>query len=96
MDNKVSEVAGREMIDGAVIVEVLEMLAVEMKRRLEEKGMGGWKSRHEVLRILTEEYHEIIEAVHVGCGKELEGELFDMAVGCMFGVACIRSKVFDW
>jgi len=64
--------------------------------RLEEKGYGAWLSRHEILGFLTEEYYEVIEAVHNQSTKEIKEELKDIAVGCIFAMSCIDAKSLDW
>lgn len=64
--------------------------------RLEEKGYGAWVSRHEVLGFLTEEYKEVVDAVHDETLQEILKELEDVAVGCIFAIACIRSGNMDW
>lgn len=64
--------------------------------RLNDKGFGAWLSRHEILGFLTEEYHESVEAVHSKSTHDLKAELIDMAVGCIFGIACIDANVLDW
>jgi len=64
--------------------------------RLEEKGYGALVSRHEILGVLTEEYAEAIEAVTLKSIQEVRDELIDLAVGCIFGVACIDAEAVDW
>ena len=67
------------------------VLMRKLKDRLNEKGCGSFVSRHEILGVLTEEYDEVIKAVHSGTLFEIENELLDVAVGCLFGAACIRA-----
>lgn len=64
--------------------------------RLKEKGGGAYASRHEVLGQITEEYAELIEAVHSKSLDEVKKELFDIAVACIFGAACIDAGTLDW
>ncbi len=64
--------------------------------RLNEKGYGVLVSRHEILGVLTEEYHEAVKAVESQSLKEVRSELVDLAVGCIFGIACIDAKAVDW
>lgn len=65
-------------------------------KRLEEKDYGTWTSRHEILGFLTEEYYETVEAIHSKSLDEMESELVDVAVGCIFAIACKRSGGLDW
>lgn len=64
---------------------------------LEQKGYGTWLSRHEILGFLTEEaFREVTKAVHEGTLINIKHELLDVAVGCIFGVACIEAGTLDW
>lgn len=67
-----------------------------LRHRLDEKGCGALLSRHEILGVITEEYIELIEAVKFKSLTEVKAELRDMAVGCIFGIACIDAKAVDW
>lgn len=64
--------------------------------RLEEKGHGAWLSRHEILGFVTEEYDELVGAVHEKSLEEVKEELKDIGVACTFAIACIDSKTLDW
>ena len=61
-----------------------------------DKGYGALVSRHEILGVVTEEYNELTEAVKSKTLKEVRDELIDIAVGCIFGVACIDANALDW
>ena len=64
--------------------------------RLIEKGDGTAASYHEVLGFITEEYMELIDAVRKNNVREIKSELIDIAVACVFGVACIDAGTMDW
>lgn len=64
--------------------------------RLKEKGKGTFVSRHEIQGVVTGEYHELVEAVEHESLEQYKQELLDVAVGCVFGVACIEAKKVDW
>ena len=68
----------------------------QIQRRLEQKGFGTFASRHETLGIVTEEYHELVEAVHTGTLLNIRKELEDLAVAAIFGVACISKESLEW
>lgn len=68
----------------------------KLEYRLEEKGYGAWLSRHEILGIITEEYDEVIDAVTCGDITDVKEELKDVAVGCLFAIACINAETLDW
>lgn len=93
-------IANRTQIGDAAITEAMQELWEQLRRRLEEKGRGTFASKHEILGILQEEMKEVEEAVqrHGGLAAHtmLADELLDLAVGCIFGVACIRAETLDW
>lgn len=86
----------RKQIDASRLNIAIEQTVNKLFERLDEKGYGTWLSRHEILGFLTEEYTEAVEAVHSGTIGDLEDELKDLAVGCIFALACINSDGLDW
>ena len=86
----------REIIPQMNIDEAFAFVKEAMGRRLVEKGYGTFASSHEVLGVLTEEHHELIEAVQSNEPKAFEDELVDVAVGAIFALACLRSFTMDW
>lgn len=72
----------------------MERLRWDLQRRLSEKGRLSYASRHETLGIITEEFLELVEAVKSGVGIDVESELLDIAVGCIFGVASFRAGAY--
>jgi len=81
--------------------EEIETIVMELQRkiaaRLLNKGLGVFASNHEILGILTEEFHELVDAVKSDVSLEVRHELFDIAIGAMFGIVSIdinkREKV---
>jgi len=67
-----------------------------LEYRLNEKGSGTLSSRHEIQGVLTEEYHEAIDALHHNDVEEFKKELLDIAVSCIFGIACIDAGTIEW
>ena len=87
----------RPQIKKAIIHTVVGKTRNRLFARLEEeKGFGSWLSRHEILGMLTEEYNETVNAVHKGTIEDVYKELEDVAVGCIFAMACIKSGTLDW
>jgi len=65
--------------------------------RVGQKGPGTLVSSHEILGIITEEYHEYIEEVTKNAPEEAKvQELLDIAVAALFGVASIRAGGVQW
>lgn len=67
-----------------------------LSNRLIQKGYGSFASRHEILGILEEELYEFKCEVHDGTDDSRIRELEDIAVGAIFGIACIRARKVDW
>ena len=95
-DEQRSDVPHRQKISLRSLVDADNDVHNKMASRLNQKGYGAWLSRHEILGILQEEYIETVDAVHDGELDELKEELIDLAVGCMFGIACINQGTLDW
>ena len=68
----------------------------KMLFRVNQKGMGAYSSRHEVLGIVKEEFKELVDAVHTESNERVSEELLDLAVGCVLGMASIDSGKTDW
>lgn len=63
-----------------------------IQRAVDNHGRGACASTHETLGIVTEEYYELIKAVHHGPESGVESELLDIAAACVFGIASIRAE----
>jgi NTP pyrophosphatase (non-canonical NTP hydrolase) len=70
----------------------VQELSSKIKSRLIEKGRGAFVSTHEILGIITEEYYELVDAVRSDVVDDVRSELLDIAVGCIFGIACINEN----
>lgn len=69
---------------------------LELDRRLKQKGYGTFASTHEIAGVVDEEHREMMEALHKNDKTHLKSELLDIAVGSVFGVACINANTLDW
>jgi len=85
----------REQATEEDIEKSIDWLRDEFHRRIREKGPGIFKSRHEILGVVTEEYQELMEAVHSEDIHKVRNELLDIAVAALFGVTSIYKGV-DW
>ena len=77
----------RPQVNDASLLQAIENLTVGMGQRIEEKGRGAFTSNHEMLGIIAEEYHELIEAVRQNDPVDVANELSDIAVACLFSLA---------
>lgn len=75
-----------------VLLAAIEALTVNVGRRIEEKGRGAFVSSHEALGVVTEEFHELVEAVRQNDPIETAEELMDIAVACIMAVASMMVK----
>ena len=87
---------GRKFIE----IASLESSAIEIVdktyARLHQKGWGTFSSSHEILGIITEEYHELIDAVKSNNLDKVHEELLDIAVACNIAIACYLQKTLEW
>jgi hypothetical protein len=64
--------------------------------RLNEKGHGTFASRHEALGVLQEEWTELNDADCVKDPEHWHHEIEDIAVGCLFTMACDIQGTMEW
>ena len=81
----------QEQIDAA-----MDMLKQKLQMRLEQKGYGTFASTHEIAGVVDEEHREMMDALRKNDVEEFKEELLDIAVGTVFGVACIDAGELDW
>jgi hypothetical protein len=86
----------RQEITHEEVEKAVEQFRRELARRLDQKGMGTFTSSHEIIGCVGEEYDEAKVAVHDNDNGQLRKELLDLAVGAVFGVACINAGKIDW
>jgi NTP pyrophosphatase (non-canonical NTP hydrolase) len=67
----------------------------KLNYRMKQKGPQSYASVHEALGIITEEYKELIDAVQSNDRKHVMDELLDVAVGCIFAIACNEAGGYD-
>ncbi len=65
-----------------------------LTRRLSTKGSHSLLSRHEILGVVGEEFHELVHTVKEGNKEDVADELIDLAVACIVGMASLRWV--DW
>lgn len=87
---------GRKNVPPEFRERALELLRSELLRRLMEKGEGTYASRHEIAGSVDEEWLEMHEALRGNDMEQFKEELIDLAVGCIFGAACIEAGLLDW
>lgn len=86
----------REFVEEKNIDLAFDELEYKMVNILSKKGLGTFSSIHEILGVTTEEYYEFVESVHKKDHGNIKQELLDIAVACVFGVACMEQRSLEW
>jgi len=81
----------RVQISAKQVDACLEVLREEMYKRLQKHGYGSFASNHEIAGVVAEEYHEMMDALKSNDDAKYRSELLDVAVGAVFGVACMDA-----
>lgn len=86
-----TKVPGRRQVTEQEIQDALKSLEVGLRVRIDRHGSGVFVSTHETLGIITEEYHELVEAVHQNDAAQVRKEMMDIAVPCLWGLICSKA-----
>ena len=86
----------RKQVPERTIDETIEDFTDMLRFRLKEKGYGTFASRHEALGVIVTEMQELTHAVEHEHSAEIKHELMDVAVRCVFAVACMNAGTMDW
>lgn len=76
----------RPQVPDAAIYDALDYVRKQLEERIHEKGRGIFISPHEALGIITEEFHEYLDAVHNDSPISRERELMDIIVPAIFEI----------
>lgn len=86
----------RKQVPCEIISLCINEFRIELNRRLAQKGHDGFSSTHEIFGVVHEEVQELGDALRANDNKEFRQELFDILVGCLFGIASIDAHTTDW
>ena len=86
----------RTQITDKEIESTMKMIREALTKRLMQHGRGTFASTHEIYGIVAEEFDELRDALRSNSEQEFVNELIDVAVGAIFGAACIYSHKTDW
>jgi len=95
-DNDVPRAHTRHQVTEEPVAVALGDLERALRDRLAEKGRGTFASTHEIRGVLDEEFLEVREAMHEKDLDAVEAELLDLAVGAVFGYACVKLRTVEW
>lgn len=82
----------REPVSNAKTKEAQDYIKEKLRQAILKHGPGSFYSTHEILGQITEEYHELIDAIRDNNKQETIDELADIAVICLHGIASLKSK----
>lgn len=85
----------KEITDEAMLVSIRQV-EVWLGKRLQQKGYGTFSSTHEIRGVIDDEFEELKEALHEKDVNKIYWELRDVAVGCVFAMACLKEGTLDW
>lgn len=85
----------RVFVTDSVLQSSVALTVEALKRRMKKHGVYSAIGPHETLGIITEEYQELIGAIHDNNREETKSELIDIAVSCIFGLASLNQQDID-
>ena len=77
----------RPKVSAESLLRAMRIINKKLAQAMNAKGPGILVNQHETLGILTEEYHELVMAVRRGHSEDIVGELADIAVCAIWGIA---------
>lgn len=73
----------------------IRILEQSLNKRIGEKGSGAFVGKHEILGIITEEYHELVEVIKNDTNQEeFSNELMDIIIAAIWGYISL-TKIKD-
>lgn len=87
----------RKPVSASALDASISVIKENLQKKLKKHGDGMWCSRHEVYGIIAEEIYELLKSIHEKESLErFIGELADVAVGCLFGIASMLDGGLEW
>lgn len=86
----------RPQVPENCINEAFSEILMKLVSRLDEKGYGTFASSHEIDGVVDEEVREWKDAVRSNDANAQYKELLDIAVACVFGLACYKFDKMSW
>ena len=74
----------RKQVSQETINQALDIIKAGFNRAIEKHGAGAFVGPHEGLGVLTEEYHELIDAVRSNRPDKLREEIVDVAASAIW------------
>ena len=81
----------RPDVPASEVERAISRMTERLVDRVEKHGPGAYAGPHETLGILDEEFDELRDAVRSNVDEDVAKELLDIAVGCIFGIASLRT-----
>lgn len=71
------------------------LLKEKLEYRIAQKGSHSYASVHEAYGLIAEEVKELLDAVQSNNREHVMAEMLDVAVGCIFAIACNEAGGLD-
>lgn len=85
----------REKISDSCIGWATGNIMSMLEFRIEEKGLGSLVSLNELHGMVDQEVWKLKKALHERDELSIISELHDLAVACIFAIACLRNETVD-
>lgn len=82
----------RKQLTKKHVTAALDRVKKQLSAKIAKRGMGRYGSVHEIYGIVAEEFDkELLDAMHANNYTEFENELVDVIIGCLWGLASMKS-----
>lgn len=85
----------RKKIKKRFVKNAIKALKLKLKYRIAQKGNHSYASVHEAYGLIAEEVKELLDAVQSNNREEVMSEMMDIAVGCIYAIACNEAGGLD-
>ena len=82
----------RDTATNKEIDKILEKIADTIDTRITRKGKSKWVGPHEILGNMTEEYDELLDAVHANDKNGVKEELMDILIVALWGLISLNKS----
>ena len=82
----------RVPVQTATLQSALKRILDNLEKRIKQHGRMSFIGAHEVRGALDEEWAELLLAIHDNNKRQVQKEISDLAVGCLFGLASLMEN----
>lgn len=82
----------RKQLTKKHIKSAFDRIEKQLSAKIAKRGMGRYDSVHEIYGIIAEEFDkELLDEMHANNYNKFEDELVDVIIGCLWGLASMKS-----